>query len=151
MEKSSVSKLLSLLPTISTFTSVCPYNGVGICPDVLPHFKFLQLYHNMVLTKVDWCFKIEKYAFSVTLRPLGSMRWGEAELRISRPISLFCHLSSVGPNQQWALAHLGCTHEVLLISFFDFFVKADKCILVRRCFNIALKIYNDLKLALIHK
>ena len=39
------------------------------------------------------------------------IRWGEAELHISKLISVFHHLSSVGPKQLCALAHLGCTRE----------------------------------------
>ena len=67
--------------------------------------------------------KSEKYAFWVTLRPLGSMSQGEVKIhslqysaRQSRAAyikltSVFHHLPSVGPKQLCALAHLGCTCE----------------------------------------
>ena len=67
------------------------------------------------------CVKSEKYAYSVTLRPLGFMRQGEAKIqrlwfraRRSRAVySITCisvhHLPRVGPKQLCALAHLGCT------------------------------------------
>ena len=67
--------------------------------------------------------KSEKYAFWVTLRPLGSMSQGEVKIhalqysaRRSRAAYIkltlvFHHLPSVGPKQLCALAHLGCTRE----------------------------------------
>ena len=69
------------------------------------------------------CVKSKEYSFLVTTGPLGSMRWGEAELhhynirreeakiRILKLASVFHHLPSVGPKQLCALAHLGCTRE----------------------------------------
>ena len=57
------------------------------------------------------CVKSEKYAFWVTLRLLGSMQQGKAELHILELTSVFHHLPSVGPKQLCALAHLGCTRE----------------------------------------
>ena len=39
------------------------------------------------------------------------IRREEAKLRILKLASVFHHLSSVGPKQLCALAHLGCTRE----------------------------------------
>ena len=68
------------------------------------------------------CVKSDKYAFLVTIRPLGrgrgmrrsrvayityNIRREEAKLSILKLASVFHHLSSVGPKQLCALAHLG--------------------------------------------
>ena len=55
------------------------------------------------------CVKSEKYAFWVTLRPLGFMRRGEAELGKLKFTSEVFHLPRLGTKQLCALAHLGCT------------------------------------------
>ena len=67
--------------TISTFTSVHPYGGVSVVrPVTLSNFKFLQSVHKMSVIKVVWHVLRVKYSFWFTLRLLGSMRRGEAEL-----------------------------------------------------------------------
>ena len=81
------------------------------------------MYLPILLVKVSWYLLSEKYAFCVTLRHLGSMRQGKAdlstlhnirrgkaELRILELTSLFHHLPSVSPKQLCALAHLRCTY-----------------------------------------
>ena len=69
--------------TNSTITFILAYRPNQSCP-----FKscFIALLISVVgsqnITNKGWlvCIKSEKYAFMITLRPLGSMRWWKSEL-----------------------------------------------------------------------
>ena len=97
--------------TISTCTSVRPYVPF-VHPVTLPIPTVVS--QNVINKSCLACVMSEKYAFLVTLRPLGSKRRGKAKphtLRKKAKLLAFHHLPCIDAKQLCALAHLGCTRE----------------------------------------
>ena len=78
--------------TISTFTSVRPYGGVTVSWRSTSEFPIPAVVSKNGNDKSCLvCVKSEKYAFLVTLRPLWSMREGEAS---------YIHNTALGEEKQ---------------------------------------------------
>ena len=107
---------------------ICPSlrrpSSVPSRPVPLPSFQFLQAYEKVSLIKVAWhVLRVKNIHSWSPPDPLGpwdeekasyihyNIRREEAKLHILKLATVFHHLSSVGPKQLCALAHLGCTRE----------------------------------------
>ena len=115
-----ISSSKKYLKTISTVTSLCSSILFCSCVQKLTPVSAVGS-QNVTNRSFLLSVKSEKYAFWVTLRPLGSMSQGEGKIHAlqysARQIraayikltSVFHHLYSVGPKQLCALAHIGFT------------------------------------------
>ena len=93
--------------TISDFTSVCP----SVSQSVSPTLRFLVISQNVTKKSSLACAMSEKYVLQFTLRPLGLIRQGKAELhtlhyqvRQSRTAYIKNHFSISSPSQCWSQA-----------------------------------------------
>ena len=86
--------------------------SLSVCTSVrTSQFYLFQIPAVVTNKSCSACVKSEKYVVWVTLRPLGSMRQGEAKLCILKLLLVYNRLPRVSPKQLYVLAHLGCTRE----------------------------------------